>query len=192
MLLLPPEAAFKGLYPYPIHHPYDCYAMPDLEAPDTAKWTGLESVRGKTVTLEAGSALFVPAYWCVLAYILCLCYSARLYTGKLCGSMHYHACDAQACRIKPPVLGRFVHAELQGDVAPTSLSVLFERGRRLRSKAATAIQLSRLVEDQVGALVGPSKLRTTLLAMGAPLHHNRQISLTAACVAKLRLHAERA
>ena len=63
MLLFPPKAAFHGLYPYPTHHPYDTYAMPDLEAAATAEWPELADVRGRLVHLNAGDAVFVPAYW---------------------------------------------------------------------------------------------------------------------------------
>ena len=63
VLMLPPGTAFSGLYPYPTHHPYDKYAMPDLEAPDVAMWPGLADIRGKTLLLRPGDAVFVPAYW---------------------------------------------------------------------------------------------------------------------------------
>ena len=64
-LLIPPDYAFRGLYAYPVHHPYDSYAMPDLEHPNCESWAGLASVRGSVAHLGPGSVLFVPAFWCV-------------------------------------------------------------------------------------------------------------------------------
>ena len=63
VLLIPPEHAFRGAYAYPLHHPYDTYMMPDLEAPELQAWPGLQAVRGRVCILEPGSSLFVPAYW---------------------------------------------------------------------------------------------------------------------------------
>jgi hypothetical protein len=44
VLLLPPEAAFNGLYPYPLPHPYDTYSMVDFEAPNTFLWPMFDQV----------------------------------------------------------------------------------------------------------------------------------------------------
>ena len=63
VLLLSPEQAFEGLYPYPIHHTYDRYSMVDLEATDLGLWPQAAGLRGLTAVLEPGDVLFVPAYW---------------------------------------------------------------------------------------------------------------------------------
>ena len=63
VLLVAPTHAFAGMYPFPVAHPYDSYAMPDLERPDTAAWPALEGVRGCVALLRPGDVLFVPAFW---------------------------------------------------------------------------------------------------------------------------------
>lgn len=64
VLLLPPGQAFEGLYPYPVHHPYDRYSMADFEAPDAGLWPKFGSgVHGVAAVLHPGDALYVPAYW---------------------------------------------------------------------------------------------------------------------------------
>lgn len=65
VLLMSPEHAHKGMYPFPLHHPYDGYAMPDLDRPDAEAWPLLWQVRGQATILQPGEALFVPSYWCV-------------------------------------------------------------------------------------------------------------------------------
>ena len=67
LLLLPPNLAFKGLYPYPVHHPYDKHSMVDFEASDEendALWPMFrEHVRGLECILEPGQVLYVPQYF---------------------------------------------------------------------------------------------------------------------------------
>ena len=64
VLLLPPGQAFEGLYPYPVHHPYDRYSMVDFEAPDAGLWPKFGGgVRGVAAVLHPGDVLYVPAYW---------------------------------------------------------------------------------------------------------------------------------
>lgn len=65
VLLLPPSAAFRGLYPYPVAHPYDGYSMVDLERLDPDEWPGCTEVRGHAAVLRPGDVLYVPAYWFV-------------------------------------------------------------------------------------------------------------------------------
>ena len=57
--------AFQGVYPYPVHHPYDRYSMVDLDAVDAEEWPEFGSVRGCVCILEPGDLLFVPQFWCV-------------------------------------------------------------------------------------------------------------------------------
>ena len=38
MLLFSPDQAMHGLYPFPVHHMYDTYAMIDIERPDDDLW----------------------------------------------------------------------------------------------------------------------------------------------------------
>ena len=57
--------AFRGLYPYPVHHPYDQYSMVDFDRPDAAAWPHfLSGARGRCCILTPGDLLFVPQYWC--------------------------------------------------------------------------------------------------------------------------------
>lgn len=62
--------AFQGVYPYPVHHPYDRYSMVDLEAVDAEEWPDFGSVRGCVCILEPGDLLFVPHFWCAAAWRL--------------------------------------------------------------------------------------------------------------------------
>ncbi len=70
MLLISPAYAHTGMYAFPLHHPYDGYAMPDLDRPDTEAWPLLRRVRGRAAVLQPGDALFVPAYWRVPSSLL--------------------------------------------------------------------------------------------------------------------------
>ena len=63
LLLIPPEYTFEGLYPYPIHHPYDCYSMVDFDEQDLGKWPKLVRVRGMMCVLEPGDILHIPRCW---------------------------------------------------------------------------------------------------------------------------------
>lgn len=67
VLLLSPEQAFSGLYPYATHHPYDRHSMVDLEAPDAGLWPKASGLRGVAAILQPGDVLHVPAYWSVCA-----------------------------------------------------------------------------------------------------------------------------
>lgn len=64
-LLFDPRAA-EGLYPFPVSHPYDEYAMVDLEHVDTKAFPRARQVlegRGASVTLKPGEFLFIPTHW---------------------------------------------------------------------------------------------------------------------------------
>lgn len=63
VLLVSPSHAFAGMYPFPMHHPYDGYAMPDLDTPDLDAWPLLQNVRGQVTILRPGDLLFIPAFW---------------------------------------------------------------------------------------------------------------------------------
>jgi len=63
VLLIPPSAAFGGMYPFPVAHPYDRYSMVDLETLDPGEWPGCTQVRGIVAVLRPGDVLYVPAYW---------------------------------------------------------------------------------------------------------------------------------
>ena len=67
-LLLPPSEAF-GLYPYPVGHPKDNFAVPDLEEEAAAagggeavlrRFPALRRVRGAEATLQPGDVLYLP------------------------------------------------------------------------------------------------------------------------------------
>ncbi len=63
VLLIPPSAAFSGMYPFPVAHPYDRYSMVNLEALDPVEWPSCTQVRGIVAVLRPGDVLYVPAYW---------------------------------------------------------------------------------------------------------------------------------
>ena len=65
LLVIGPEHSFKGLYPFPVHHPYDGHSMVDWERPDMAAWPLCRGVRGRACLLKPGDLLFVPSCWCV-------------------------------------------------------------------------------------------------------------------------------
>ena len=67
LLIISPKFAFQGLYPYPVHHPYDKYSMVDFEFSEEENsrlWPLFrEHVRGLECTLEPGDTLYVPQYF---------------------------------------------------------------------------------------------------------------------------------
>ncbi|DBA69067.1 TPA: hypothetical protein ACH3X2_013228 [Trebouxia sp. C0005] len=67
LLLIPADCAFNGMYPYPVHHPYDGYTMVDLEHPDLAQWPKNADVKGLCCILKPGDVVYLPAYWFVHA-----------------------------------------------------------------------------------------------------------------------------
>jgi hypothetical protein len=67
MLIWTVEQAFRGIYPYPVHHPYDRYSMVDLDAVNAEEWPEFGGVRGCVCILEPGDLLFVPQCWCAAA-----------------------------------------------------------------------------------------------------------------------------
>ena len=63
VLLLSPEQSYKGLYPYPIGHPYEGQAMVDLDAPDPGQWPLLPRLTASVTVLHPGELLLVPPCW---------------------------------------------------------------------------------------------------------------------------------
>lgn len=63
ILLVSPEQSYKGMYPYPISHPYDGYSMVDMDEVDYSRFPGIVKVRGLVCVLEPGDVLFVPDGW---------------------------------------------------------------------------------------------------------------------------------
>lgn len=64
-LLFDPRAA-EGLYPFPVAHPYDEYAMVDLFKVNHEAFPKAREVlkgRGAAVTLRAGESLYIPTHW---------------------------------------------------------------------------------------------------------------------------------
>jgi len=63
VLIFSPAQSYL-LYPYPMHHPMDTYAMADVERPDLQRLPGLARARGLDATLGPGDVLFLPSfYW---------------------------------------------------------------------------------------------------------------------------------
>jgi len=63
VLLISPEHAFSGMYPYPVAHPYDGYSMVDLDDVNYGQTPAFSSVRGLCFVLEPGDVLYVPRGW---------------------------------------------------------------------------------------------------------------------------------
>ena len=63
VLLISPELSYKGLYPYPIPHPYDGYAMANLDDADYSRHPRLAEVHGAAAICEPGDVLFIPDSW---------------------------------------------------------------------------------------------------------------------------------
>ncbi|KAL1515572.1 hypothetical protein AB1Y20_002192 [Prymnesium parvum] len=60
--LYPPRHAFD-LYPYPVGHPMDNFAQPDLERPDLERFPALAHAKALEATLQPGDVLWLPKYW---------------------------------------------------------------------------------------------------------------------------------
>lgn len=58
-----PSLAFRGLYPFPVHHGYDGYSMVDFEKLNLRMWPLSSKVTGLKAVLHPGDVLFVPNYW---------------------------------------------------------------------------------------------------------------------------------
>ena len=63
---------------------------------------------------------------------------------------------------------RYVHAELLSGEANVALALHFSPGQRLKARAALAVQLSRRVEEQLGAFIVPSQIRNTICTICGP------------------------
>jgi len=64
-LLFDPRSGARGLYTFPVHHPYDQRSRVDLEAPDKELFPKLADLYGCGVeaALRPGDALFIPSHW---------------------------------------------------------------------------------------------------------------------------------
>lgn len=72
LLLLPPDQAFKGLYPYPVHHPYDHYSAVDLEEPELEHFPEAAKVRQAVFKLSLRVSMIVFIYADMIHYIVIL------------------------------------------------------------------------------------------------------------------------
>lgn len=63
VLLVSPAHSYGGLYPFPVAHPYDGYAMVDPGQPQLGEWPGFTNVRGQAAVLAPGELLLVPRGW---------------------------------------------------------------------------------------------------------------------------------
>ncbi len=63
ILLINPNQTFKGMYPYPIAHPYDKFSMVDLDDVNDGQFPNFSSVRGMTCILKPGDILYIPSGW---------------------------------------------------------------------------------------------------------------------------------
>lgn len=63
--MISPEQAFGCLYPYPMAHPYDTYAMASIEKIDRDCWPGIGNASLQRAIVGPGEILYVPAFWFV-------------------------------------------------------------------------------------------------------------------------------
>lgn len=63
--LVSPSQAFGCMYPYPVAHPYDTYAMASIETVDRDMWPGTHNVSLHRAIVGPGEILYVPAFWFV-------------------------------------------------------------------------------------------------------------------------------
>lgn len=70
VLLVSPDQAFSGMFPYPTAHPYDKYSMVDLHALDPGQWPGCTQLKGVVAVLRPGDLLHIPAFWFVVSHDL--------------------------------------------------------------------------------------------------------------------------
>lgn len=62
VLLFPPDESFR-LYPYPVGHPLDTFAMVDVEHPNMERFPLCTGLRGREVLLRPGDILHIPRFW---------------------------------------------------------------------------------------------------------------------------------
>ena len=96
ILLIPPDQAFNGMYPYPVHHPYDTYSMVDLEKPDLGQWPHNADVKGLCCILKPGDVLYVPAYWYVLLKVTCTLVMTKVIGTQLVSGTAQHTTTFQS------------------------------------------------------------------------------------------------
>ncbi|KAK9844525.1 hypothetical protein WJX74_003603 [Apatococcus lobatus] len=70
VLLISPDQAFSGMYPYPVHHLYDRFSMVNFEKPRLDVWPRFSSVSGCLAILSPGDLLYVPPFWFVHTQLL--------------------------------------------------------------------------------------------------------------------------
>ena len=63
VLLLPPQSAYDGVYPYPVAHPHDGITMVDFDAVDSQRWPLAHKLRGLAAVSAPGDVVFVPRGW---------------------------------------------------------------------------------------------------------------------------------
>jgi hypothetical protein len=51
VLLVAPADGLRGLYPYPVAHPYDTYSCVDLEAPELEHWCRADQVGNNALNM---------------------------------------------------------------------------------------------------------------------------------------------
>jgi hypothetical protein len=95
VLLLPPEQAFSGVYPYPVHHPYDRYSAVDWEEPELDHWPAAAQVGWRQgALLDAHCALQVCYKHrgrCLMRSLIASC-AARLLQAQQAAAAGTHTC----------------------------------------------------------------------------------------------------
>jgi hypothetical protein len=86
VLLLPPEQAFTGVYPYPVHHPYDRYSAVDWEEPELDHWPEAAQVWGGGGRTGC----------CLMRSVPCPCYKHSKLQQEAC---RRHAVAVGCCKL---------------------------------------------------------------------------------------------
>ncbi|KAF8063107.1 CPI1 [Scenedesmus sp. PABB004] len=163
VLLLPPEAGWRGGYAFPVAHPYDGYSAVDWEEPALEHWPAAAGVRGLVCELHPGDSLLVPGGWFVHAQ---LC-------GAACVALELGLMPAPGKRLGRGTLlmrlGRMAEARLGAEVGAANV-------RRWLLALAEGREWQLLAGQLVS--VRGSKLVATCHAI---MHHAQQVlSLPAA------------
>ena len=159
ILLVPPESTFEGMYPFPVHHPYDCYSMVDFDDTDLGKWPKLVRVRGMMCVLEPGDLLHVPRCWWRQIHTLSdEAVALTLSTGiggriRTSGMVH-------------PSLGRILEervAEAEGILHARHWLEVIARGRELDTidlgtvKGLRRLDMAQMVRDEIEYNIGKGR-----------------------------------
>lgn len=158
LLLLPPDQAWHGLYPYPVAHAYDRSSMVDWEEPELEHYPQAAQVSRAAACCKHRRHHVTQRCACVARWplLLLLCVQVR---GVLCDLSPGDSLVIPAYTT--------VHAQLM-QPACVSLSLQLQPlPSRISSPPALVLQASRMVELWFAAEAGAANVRKWLQVCGA-------------------------